>query len=371
MADEQLEGMIQSFQAKIKQKLHEIEQEVTEDFENLKSLQPGEPPASDDEVDIMSIAARFRDSYTQVELLNLLVEIAGALVPRALLLIRKGGNVHGWAGAGFSADFMDKKLKRVRWPIEDYPELTGVINQKRILSTNFNDLSDISDAIAAFDGFVPVKSCFLPLNVKNKIAAILYVDSGSSSSPGNLRLVELFCYIAGLELSLVTSKIKVADSAGEASKPVADAPPEEAPAEKIEPPSAEPSPAAAQVEPVAEAAQPAQPKVIPMGPAEPAAPTPTPKARPKSDEDPGVAKAKRVARVLVSDLKLYNESAVEAARKNADLYDRLKDDLERSHKHYQERVAGLLTSTEVNFFKQELIKQLGDGDPEMLGPIPF
>lgn len=360
MADEQLEGMMQSFQAKIKQKLHEIEREVIEGFEHLRSLRRDELRPSDD-VDIMSIAARFRDSYTQVELLNLLVEVTGGLVPRALLLIRKGPNTHGWAGAGFTSEFMDKGLKRVRWSIDDYPELTRVIEQKRILSTNFSDLSDISEAIAAFDGFVPIKSCFLPLNVKNKVAALLYVDSGSNSSLENLHLIELFCYIAGLELSLVTSKIKVAETAAETAEAEAEAVPVQA-----EPP---PAKAASRPAPTEAPKRKEPPKVIPMGPVK--ADTAVAKARPKSDEDSGVAKAKRVARVLVSDLKLYNEAAVEAGRKNGDLYDRLKDDLERSHKHYQERVAGLLTSPEANYFKEELIKQLGEGDPDVLGPIPF
>ena len=88
-------------------------------------------------------------------------------------------------------------------------------------------------------------------------------------------------------------------------------------------------------------------------------------------EDPGIKKARRVARVLVSDLKLYNERAVTEGARKGDLYNRLRDDLDRSYKHYQERVAGIIPENEINFFKEELIRQLGDGDPQRIGPMPF
>jgi len=88
-------------------------------------------------------------------------------------------------------------------------------------------------------------------------------------------------------------------------------------------------------------------------------------------ENPGVKKAKRVARVLVSDLKLYNEEAVSAGRKNHDLYNRLRDDIDRSFRHYEERVAGLVANSDTNYFKEEIIRQLGDGDPKQVGPLPF
>jgi hypothetical protein len=76
--------------------------------------------------------------------------------------------------------------------------------------------------------------------------------------------------------------------------------------------------------------------------------------------------AKRFARLLVSEIKLYNEAQVSAGRENKDLYDRLKDDIERSRRMYLERVPEHIHST-TNYFYEELVRTLANGDPVLLG----
>jgi predicted transcriptional regulator len=76
--------------------------------------------------------------------------------------------------------------------------------------------------------------------------------------------------------------------------------------------------------------------------------------------------AKRFARLLVSEIKLYNEAQVTAGREHKDLYDRLKDDIERSRRMYQERVPENIHST-TNYFYEELVRTLANGDPTLLG----
>lgn len=102
-------------------------------------------------------------------------------------------------------------------------------------------------------------------------------------------------------------------------------------------------------------------------------PTPVPGFTPPGgggDEDPGIKKAKRVARVLVSDLKLYNEQAVAAAQNSNDLYNRIKEDVDRSYQHYRERTNGLVPDG-TNYFKMEMVRQLGNGNAAVLGSLPF
>lgn len=76
--------------------------------------------------------------------------------------------------------------------------------------------------------------------------------------------------------------------------------------------------------------------------------------------------ARRFSRLLVSEILLYNEQAVNEGRKNRDIYQRLKEDIDRSREMYEQRV-----STEVragsNYFFDELVRILGDGDPDALG----
>jgi hypothetical protein len=78
--------------------------------------------------------------------------------------------------------------------------------------------------------------------------------------------------------------------------------------------------------------------------------------------------AKRLARLLISEIKLYNERKVDEGRGSNDLYGRLKDDIERSRQVYDERTPEFIRKS-TTFFHDELVRILADGRPEALGPI--
>jgi hypothetical protein len=76
--------------------------------------------------------------------------------------------------------------------------------------------------------------------------------------------------------------------------------------------------------------------------------------------------ARRLARLLVSEIKLYNEEQVEAGRRNRDLYERLRDDIDRSRQMYEERIDPRLVKS-TDYFYQELVRILAAGDAKVLG----
>jgi hypothetical protein len=76
--------------------------------------------------------------------------------------------------------------------------------------------------------------------------------------------------------------------------------------------------------------------------------------------------ARRLARLLVSEIRLYNEDEVEAGRRNGDIYDRLKEDIDRSRQMYEERVDPAVRES-TDYFYQELVRNLGGGDARVLG----
>ena len=78
--------------------------------------------------------------------------------------------------------------------------------------------------------------------------------------------------------------------------------------------------------------------------------------------------ARRLARLLVSEIKLYNEKKVEDGRVANDLYERLKDDIERSRQVYDERTPANVRQ-DTNFFHDELVRILADGRAEALGSV--
>lgn len=174
----------------------------------------------------------------------------------------------------------------------------------------------------------------------------------------------------------------------EALTPVEPEPAEERPEERpmtpptpIRPPAppAPPIPA-----PVAPVVAPIPPPPSASGEEAPASGAGTPEVRPPSDlQGPGWAfasnrqpvspneealheEARRLARLLVSEIKLYNEEQVEEGRRKRDVYERLREDIDRSRQMYEERVEPrILKSTD--YFYQELVRILAAGDARALG----
>jgi chemotaxis protein histidine kinase CheA len=81
------------------------------------------------------------------------------------------------------------------------------------------------------------------------------------------------------------------------------------------------------------------------------------------DDDQG---ARRFARLLLSEIKLYNEAAVRAGREQRDIRRRLRAEIDRAQRLYEERVP-LEVGQRHAYFQQELVQTLADGDPALLG----
>jgi hypothetical protein len=77
--------------------------------------------------------------------------------------------------------------------------------------------------------------------------------------------------------------------------------------------------------------------------------------------------AKRFARLLVSEIDLYNKGKVAEGRKNRDLYKRLKSDIDRSRQTFEKRF-GKVLSKQVDYFHDEMVKTLAANDASALGP---
>ncbi len=76
--------------------------------------------------------------------------------------------------------------------------------------------------------------------------------------------------------------------------------------------------------------------------------------------------AKRFARLLISEIKLYNEERVVEGRANRDIYVRLKRDIDRSREMYRKRVSPQV-SRKVDYFHDEVVRILGENDLSTLG----
>jgi hypothetical protein len=95
--------------------------------------------------------------------------------------------------------------------------------------------------------------------------------------------------------------------------------------------------------------------------AQPAASVPGSETEQRAHND-----ARRFARLLVSEIKLYNAAKVNDGRRNYDLYERLKDEIDRSRKVYDKRVSPTVAAR-FDYFYDELVQTLAEGDPAKLG----
>jgi hypothetical protein len=117
--------------------------------------------------------------------------------------------------------------------------------------------------------------------------------------------------------------------------------------------------------------EPALAEPQPVGQAE-SAPAPQPAAAAaispsSSSEDQEIhRKAQRFARLLVDEIKLYNQAQVAEGRQNRDLYDRLKEVIDKTRATYQKRY-GKTVAASANYLEHEIMRSLAEDDPSIMG----
>ena len=86
-----------------------------------------------------------------------------------------------------------------------------------------------------------------------------------------------------------------------------------------------------------------------------------------SEQDADVhRKAQRFARLLVDEIKLYNQAKVAEGRKNKDLYDRLKEDIDKSRATFKKRYGNTVAAS-VDYIQAELVRSLAEDDISVMG----
>jgi len=85
------------------------------------------------------------------------------------------------------------------------------------------------------------------------------------------------------------------------------------------------------------------------------------------EEQRAHADARRTARLLVSEIKLYHEQELESGRQNNDIYQRLQREIDTGREMYQHRVKSAVFGGH-DYFHEELVRILGGNDPGRLGP---
>ncbi len=295
------------------------------------------------------------------EVLTHLVNEVSQYVDRAAMFIVKGPSAIGWYARGLEpADV----IKQVNVPLNADTVLRNVNNSRHAMRGALEHSPGTQQALARLGGS-PQAVLAVPLILRDKLAAILYCDTTQEEVPGAVAdLIEVLVLFAGKTIDMLSLAPKTAAPAAAASAP--SRPP--APSAR---PAAAPAPADEGGSTVMFNAQ-QMSSLRPQGAAaaRPAAPHPPPAAAPSMspEETKAHEDAKRFARLVVSEIKLYNEAKVNEGRRHKDIYERLKEDIERGRQMYADRVAPHVRDS-TNYFYDELVRILAGGDQGALGPM--
>lgn len=77
--------------------------------------------------------------------------------------------------------------------------------------------------------------------------------------------------------------------------------------------------------------------------------------------------ARCFAQLVVAEVKANNEGAVFEGRQNADIYKRLRQEIDLSRKVYERRGSPVVAA-KFDYFYDEWVKTLAEGDASKLGP---
>lgn len=382
--------------------------------------------ASSDLAIIKSAVEEIHEQNSQAEILNTLVNRASSFAPRVAFFIIRSEQAIGWRGRGLEGSVGDEAVREIALPLSADTVLGDVAQSRTSWSGTPGTRSENHLLLNRLGGEPPERIVAVPLVVREKCAAVLYADSAALDSDAlNLEALETLVRVASMAVELLSAaraapvkqaapaeaaapepREAISDErhvvpermAGEEVEPAVaeaaqigyepyverEAEPEQVPAELSEPaaapaeepaqeqgalPISEPAPAPAPYEPTPPAPS------VPAG-SQYAAPLGTARRWGGSDADLPIEvsederrlhnDARRFARLLVSEIKLYNEQKVNEGRSQGNIYDRLRDDIDRSRQMYDKRVAPPVAAR-YDYFHQELVNTLAEGDPAKLG----
>lgn len=324
--------------------------------DTLASLPRREPP--DPWPILLPLIREMARPANQSEILQALLQGALDHADRAAMFIVRRGFATGWVAHGFQGEPVQEEIREIQIDLQQDTVFREVVRSRQTLAEDDQEGSELS--FLRFGQTEPREALYLPLTTRSRVVGVLYADvvqEGRRLGRAGLEVLALVASLA-LERLLLQSRLGSAGAQGRA------------PEATVSPRSSPPPPAG----PVDTAGQPTSPwtphtPTSPSGPEVPSATSPEPGEPvvfPPEGSPAEQGDALSFARLLVTEIKLYNEHEVAQGRKGRDLYRRLRDTIERSRRMYEERIAG--HQMDRDYFEEQILEVLAGGDPEALGP---
>jgi hypothetical protein len=381
----------------------------------LGSAESARAKASSDLAIIKASISEINEQRSQADILKALVNRASSFAPRVAFFVIKGDQVSGWRARGFEGTIGDDAIQDISVSVSADTVVGDAAKSLATWSGGPGTHSEDHQLLNRLGEEPAQRIVAIPLVVRSKAVAVLYADSaGLDSESISLEALETLVQVAGMAVELLSvSRAVPKRTKEEYVAPVERAQPSYKPtseyAEHVEQVAhQEPSPSVAEElrQPVVPdtrqtfAPEPEQTAVVeepraPAAPAEelaaggeepsawkpepppPSAATPPGRRRYGQDAELPIEvsndeerrlhnDARRFARLLISEIKLYNEQKVAEGRQQGDLYDRLREYIDRSREMYDKRVKAEVAAR-YDYFHGELVNTLAEGDVSKLG----
>jgi hypothetical protein len=267
---------------------------------------------------------------TLSEVLDALALAAARESARAAVVVVRGERISGWKMSGFGP--RDAQPKSIDLPLAESGVISIAASAARAVTTRDSQTAVIGPG---FDQLPADRmGLAVPVIVGGRVVAVVYadavaVDVQGQPVPGSWpELIEVLARHAGRCLEALT----VQRTQG--------------------------------------------PKVTPVqgtSATAPLAPQPGPSAATQLSAmmqitDGVAAAARRTARLLVAEIRLFHEPAVDEGRRDRNLLSRLAPEIEKARQAYNEQVPAVVRG-QADFFHLELIRTLAGGDPSLLGNL--
>ncbi len=360
---------------------------------------------------------------SQSDILNTLVNRAAAFAPRLAFFVVKNDRATGWRARGLEGTVGDDAVREISLPLSADTLLSRAAGSRSTWSGAPGTNADDDQLISKLGEEAPQRMVAIPLVARDKCVAVLYADSAVLEPEAiNLEALETLVRVTSMSVELLALKrpaprpverAHVAPQTGGApatarpfvtaeatraaggqegsatnnlsSAPAAPEPtraPTPAPAPREErgiepsfnananrPPAAPPDDGRVTPSPVVVNPSPlnAPPVAAPLGgssrrsSADAELPVEVGEEERRYHND-----ARRFARLLVSEIKLYNEQKVRDGREQGNLYERLREEIDRSRQMYDKRVAPNVAAR-YDYFHHELVNTLAEGNDAKLG----
>ncbi len=364
------------------ERIETLNQSLTEISKRLGRLESLALPfyfssdSSDEPAQITSLLRLANDAIrrlvrgaTQPDILEAYLELASAWAPRSVLYLNRNGTLVPWRASGLELD----DLARVK--VDDKGSLLArCVSEQAVIYAEDQKVKDFG---WVDETTLPRAAVGIPLCFDDLVPVVLYADSDQNFSPVGLEFIALLTTLVLKNHALQQGHIQGGGEDTKASPSPLEAQDEDECDEKSaqsEGDDAAPKEEVGADEDVEETSTAAEVRaeesekeeLIEVATAEQAENGAGGERGAEKDFQMLREEALRFARLLVFEIKLYNSEMVEEGRGSADIYDRLRHDIDRSRDMYESRAHPTVLSKE-DCFDAEIVRILASGERELLG----